>query len=73
MYSWQVFAAAATTGPASRWPMINSTSLEIMAGPPPGHPTPPPSGPSADQGKFGTPFARMHFDIEMGTFGAPYG
>jgi hypothetical protein len=34
---------------------------------------PPPLGPSRGSGKFGTPFARMHFDIEIGTFGAPYG
>ena len=73
MYSLQVFAAEATTGPASCWPMISSTSLEIMTGPPPGHPTPPPLGPARGSGKFGTPFARMHFDIEIGTFGAPYG
>ncbi len=53
--------------------MMSSTSLEIMTGPPPGHPTPPPLGPSRGSGKFGTPFARMQFDIEIGTFGAPYG
>ncbi|HEY2435913.1 MAG TPA: hypothetical protein VGH93_01950 [Solirubrobacteraceae bacterium] len=53
--------------------MTTRASLEIMTGPPPGHPTPPllPSGPARGSGKAGTPLACMHFDIENGTFGAP--
>jgi hypothetical protein len=73
MYSLHAFPADAIAGPANRCPMISSTSEEIITGPPPGQPTPPPFGPERGSGKSDTPLARMHFDIENGTFGAPKG